>query len=270
MREVRIYAESNIRHEDYELLEVYDHVTINVMTPEEAMREYIAWNLEREHGDLGLGSSARKPPLSPLGQVLTSKTASKSVQKYMEEIIDAAGGNISMAKARLDLIHTMETLDDLEARRDQLPANIVTMFDSGLKRILDQPNIHKEVALKTLAAAARDIRGEEVTVIREILQKLDIRSGEDIIEVVRGFLTSTPTDTENLRLAAFHPSFFRYIAERYHEAIHHASQQIVVPKPKFHAQEIGTPNPITPYTLSRSITQPLQPFIIRRDTRHWT
>lgn len=270
MRELHIYTKITIRHGDYELLEVYDHVTINIMTPEEAMREYIAWDLEREHGDLGLGSSARKPPLSPLGQVLNSKTASKSVQKYMEEIIDAAGGNIGMAKARLDLVHAMESLDDLEARRDQLPANIVTMFDSGLKRILDQPNVHKEVALKALAAAARDVRGEEVTVIREILKKLDIRSGEDILEVVRGFLTSTPTDTENLRLAAFHSSFFRYIAERYHEAIHHASQQIVIRKPRFNAQEIGTPNPVTPYTLGRSITQPLQPSIIRRDTRNWT
>jgi len=270
MRELRMYTESDVRHEDTELLEPYDHVTINIMTPEVAMRNYVAWDLEREHGDLGLGSSARKPPLSPLGQILTSRTASKSVQKYMEEVIDAAGGNISMAKARLDLIHTMETLDDLEARRDQLPANIVTMFDSSLKRIETQPDNQHEMALKAIAAAATDIRGEEVPIIREILHKLDIRSGEDILEATRGFLLSTPTDTESLRLAAFHPSFFRYITERYHQAIHRASQQIHIPKPSFHRQELGPPNPITPYTLSRSITQPLQPFIIRKDTRDWT
>jgi len=270
MRGLRTYTERDVRHEDNQLLEPYDHVTINIMTPEAAMRNYVAWDLEREHGDLGLASSARKPPLSPLGQVLTSRTASKSVQKYMEEIIDAAGGNISMAKARLDLVHTMETLDDLEARRDQLPANIVTMFDSGLKRIESQPNDQQEIALKAIAAAATDIRGEEVPIIREILHKLDIRSGEDILEATRGFLSSTPTDTENLRLAAFHPSFFRYITERYHQAIHRVSQQIDIPKPSFHRQELGTPNPITPYTLSRSITQPLQPFIIRKDTRDWT
>ncbi|KAI1515361.1 Tol protein [Pyrenophora tritici-repentis] len=257
------------KHEESKLLEPYDHVSINMIIPDMAMTNYIAWDLEREHGDLGLDSPARKPPLSPLGQVLTSKIASKSVQKYMEEIVDAAGGNVSLAKARLDLLHTMETLDDLEARRDQLPTNIVAMFESGLKRIETQPGNQHEIALKALGAAATDIRGAEVPVLREKLQKFDIRSGEDILEAVRGFLLSTPTDTESLRLAAFHLSFFRYITERYHQGIHHASQQIEIPKPSFYPQEIGTPSPVTPYTLSRSITQPIQPFIIRKDTRDW-
>ncbi|EFQ87197.1 hypothetical protein CFE70_001176 [Pyrenophora teres f. teres 0-1] len=265
-----MYTEDSVRHEDSKLFEPYDHVTINIITPEVAMRSYVAWDLEREHGDLGLDSSARKPPLSPLGQLLTSKTASKSVQKYMEEIVDAAGGNISLAKARLDLLHTMETPDDLEARRDQLPTNIVAMFESGLKRIGAQPDNQHEIALNALAAAATDIRGAEVPTIREKLQRFDIRSGEDIVETVRGFLLSTPTDTESLRLAAFHLSFFRYITERYHQGIHHASQQIDIPKPSFYPREIGTPSPVTPYTLSRSITQPIQPFIIRKDTRDWT
>jgi hypothetical protein len=185
-------------------------------------------------------------------------------------VYEAAGGHIGMAKARLDFIHTMDSLDGIESRRDQLPANIVTMFDSGLKRIEMQPTGQRDIALKAIAAAATDIRGVEVPVVREMLQDLEIRSGEDILEFASGFLLTSARDTTSLRLTAFHQSFFRYIAERYHQAIHRASIQIRSPKARFPSQEIRPPASVTPHKLARSMTQPVQPFIIRKDTRDWT
>ncbi|KAF1837497.1 hypothetical protein BDW02DRAFT_518807 [Decorospora gaudefroyi] len=257
-------------HEELHLHETYDHVNINIAVPDMAMKEFIAWNLEREHGDLGLGSSARKPPLSPLGRSLISNTASKSVQKHAEDVYEAAGGHIGMAKARLDLIHTMDSLEGIESRRDQLPANIITMFDAGLKRIEIQPSDQRDIALKAIAAAAADIRGVEVPVLREMLRNADIRSGEDVLECSKGFLLTSTHDTPSLRLTAFHQSFFRYISERYNQEIHRASMQINPARPRFAPREIGSPADITPQKLARSITQPVHPFIPRKDTRNWT
>jgi hypothetical protein len=237
------------------------------------MRNYIAWNLELEHGDLGLGSSAWKPPLSPLGKSLTSSSASRSIQKHADDVYEAAAGHIGMAKARLDYIHTMDSLGGIESRRDQLPTNIVTMFDSGLKSIEKNTTGQSDIALKVLAAAATDYRGEEVSTIRGILRDLHaitIRSGEDMLEACRGFLVTSTCDTASLRLAPFHDSFFRYIAERYNQNIHRASMQINPPRARLAIPEIGSPATVTHHRLIRSVTQPLQPFITRKDTRDWT
>ncbi|KAF1840464.1 tol protein [Cucurbitaria berberidis CBS 394.84] len=186
------------------------------------MKNFISWNLEREHGDLGLGSSARKPPLSPLGKSLISKTASKSVQIHANEVYDSAGEHIGLAKARLDLIHNMNSLDGIETRRDQLPANIVTIFDFGLKRIEGQPPKQSDIALKAIAAASVHIKGVDIPELRARLQNYgaaETRSGEDILEATRGFLLGTIRDDPQ-KLAAYHQSFFYYIAERYHQGIH--------------------------------------------------
>jgi hypothetical protein len=263
-----------IRSDKYsELHESYDHVNIDIAVPEMAMRNYIAWNLELEHGNLGLGSSARKPPLSPLGKSLLSKSASKSVQKQADDVYEAAAGHIGMAKARLDFIHIMTTLEGMESRRDQLPTNIVTMYDSALKFVEKQPNGQSDIALKVLAATATDSRGVEVPILREVLSDLhalEVRSGEDMLEACRGFLVTSTCDTKGLRLASFHDSFFRYVVERYNQNIYRASMQINPPRARFANPEIGSPATVTHHKLVRSITQPIQPFITRKDTRDWT
>ncbi|KAJ4372491.1 hypothetical protein N0V83_004265 [Neocucurbitaria cava] len=246
--------------------------------PEQALRGFIAWNLEREHGDLGLGSSARKPPLSPLGKSLISEKASKPIQVQVNDIYDSAGGHIGLAKARLDLIHTMESLDGIETRRDQLPANIITIFDSGLKRIERQPLAQCDMALNAIAAALTHIKGVGVPELRERLHNrgaAETRSGEDILEATRGFLEGSPIGRPQ-KLAAYHHSFFTYIAERYHVGIHRASQQINRPRVPFENQNISeSPAEVTPHKLARSATlqiieeEPVEPFIIRKGTRPW-
>lgn len=242
------------------------------------MKDYIVWNLEREHGDLGLGSSARKPPLSPLGKSLISKTASKSIQIHANEVYDSAGGHIGLAKARLDLIHSMGSLEGIETRRDQLPVNIVTMFDFGLKRIENQPTSQCDIALKSIAAASINIKGVEIPELREILKifgAAETRSGEDILEATRGFLLGTTRDDPQ-RIAVYHHSFFFYIAERYHRGIHRASLQINPPRARFEPQNVSeSPAKVTPHKMARSNTmqmikeEPRQPFMLRKGTRAW-
>ncbi|OAL56034.1 hypothetical protein IQ07DRAFT_498830, partial [Pyrenochaeta sp. DS3sAY3a] len=259
------------------LKETYDHVTVGIAVPESAMKDFIAWNLEREHGDLGLGSSARKPPLSPLGKSLVSRMASKSVQKHANDVLDSAGGHIGMAKARLDLIHNMESLEGIETRRDQLPANIVTMFDSGIRRMEQQPRPQSEIALHAIAAASSDIRGISIPVLREKLVNIgaaETRSGEDVLEATKGFLLGTLRDDPQ-KVAVFHSSFYFYIAERYNQAIHRASLQINRKTPRFEPQNVpGMPGKATPLKIARSATMPVvdetpKRFISRKNTREW-
>jgi hypothetical protein len=241
------------------------------------MKDFIAWSLEREHGDLGLGSSARKPPLSPLGKALVSKTASKSVQKHANDVLDSAGGHIGMAKARLDLIHNMESLEGIETRRDQLPANIVTMFDSGIKRIEMQPKPGSEIALYAIAAASSDIQGISIPALRAKLVHIgaaETRSGEDVLEATKGFLLGTLRDDPQ-KVAVFHPSFYFYIAERYNQAIHRASLLVNRTPPRFEPQDVpGTPGKATPSEIAKSATMPvvdgeLPKFFSRKNTREW-
>jgi|TARA_R110002003_G_scaffold126_32_gene11719 hypothetical protein len=243
------------------------------------MKTFIAWNLEREHGDLGLGSSAHKPPLSPLGKSLASGKALKSIQKHADDVLEYSYGHIGIAKARLDMLHEMDSLDKLEMRRDELPASIVMVFDAGLRRIEAQHTSHRELALTALAASADLDDGIAIPDLREKLGSLgltDIRSGEEILEATRGFLVATTRDNPQ-KLAVFNQNLIYYIEQKYHRAIHRASIQLNAPKARFEPQNVSdTPTAITPYKLSRSITglqqipeSAQQPFIIRKGTRAW-
>lgn len=260
------------------LVEPYDHVNVPIAVPETSMKKFIAWDLEREHGDLGLGSSSDKPPLSPLGVSLKS---GNSVEKHANGVFDDAGGNIGLARARLDLIHRADSLDSIETRRDQLPPNIVDLFDSGLKSIEQQPPGSRDIALGAIARAASHIGGVRIPELRDELLGLGIeetRSGEDVLEAAKGWLLATTKDNPQ-RLAVYHQSFYLYIAERYNQAIHRASIQLEQPRVRFEPQNVSEePAEITPRRLARSTTmqvikedssQPFQPFLMRKGTRAW-
>lgn len=267
-------------HDNADLYEPYDHVNIRISVPDEAMKKYIAWDLEREHGELGLGSSCLKPPPSPLGKSLTSNKVLKSVQKHADDILEFSYGHIGIAKARLDLLHGMESLESLEVRRDQLPVNIVTMFHMGVKRMEAQQATRRELALRALALCADFNDDVEIPDLlptqTNILGTSHIRSGEDILDVTRGFLFPTTRD-EPQKLAVFNQNFLYYIKERYHRSIHDTSIQMYDVKMRFEPQDVSiTPTTVTRNKLNRSVTElesiserPDQPFIIRKGTRVW-
>ncbi|KAH8733000.1 hypothetical protein GQ44DRAFT_734902 [Phaeosphaeriaceae sp. PMI808] len=262
----------------HDLREPYDHVNIPIMTPEQAMKMFIAWNLEREHGDLGFNSTARKPPLSPLGKSLMSYEASQTVQKHADDIFEYSYGNIGIAKARLDLLHGMESLDMLETRKDQLPATIVTLFDMAIKRIEAQHACQRDIALKALAASANSVYGVSIPSLRGQLESPDtpeIRSGEEILEATKGLLIGTLYDDPQ-KLTVFNQNLTYYVTQRYHRSIHRASVQLET-KLRFEPQNLSTtPTRVTAHKLERSVTglqsiyeAPIQPFLIRKGTRAW-
>lgn len=148
-------ANNSGSHVDGSLYEPYDHINIRLWVPLQAMARFVAWDLEREHGDLGLNSSARKPPLSVLGEILLSNQDPRPIQTLVDDIAAFSYENIAIARARLDLVHEMDSIESLHARKEQLPATIVTLFDLGLKGIEAQPENQRNIALKAIAAAAR-------------------------------------------------------------------------------------------------------------------
>ncbi|KAF2795818.1 hypothetical protein K505DRAFT_239126 [Melanomma pulvis-pyrius CBS 109.77] len=281
------------------LYEPYDHVTIpvNVCPPSE-LKQFIAWNLEREHGDLGLGSPhPRKPPLSVLGRSLRADRTSKSAEVLVDRIIDLAYGNVSLAKARLDLVHEAQSIVQIEARRDQLPANIVTMFDAGIKGVEAQSPTKRDLGLKAIAAASRDDQGISIPLMQRWLHQsisVQTRSGEDILEAARGFLLATPDDNPQ-KIRLFNTIFNYYVVERYSQVIHRADSQLRAdtlrrkdssyhemqalsePRVRFEPMNVSEePTEITPYKLLRTTTTmdsieeaPSQPFILRKGTRAW-
>ncbi|KAF2468286.1 uncharacterized protein BDR25DRAFT_232351 [Lindgomyces ingoldianus] len=272
-----------------ELHEQYDHVNVPIGIPDSQMKKFVAWDLEREHGDLGLKSSVhQKPPLSTLGvSILSDQTPNKALA-LVQEIVRNVYGNIGFAKARLDLVHEAESLERVEQRRDQLPANIIAIFDAGLKQIEAQPEEQRDLALKSIAGAGRTSNGVPVPELQRWLGEsvsARIRSGEDILQAARGFLFSKLRD-DPAKIYLCHPTFVYYVVERYHEGLHRANTQLTIdeaPK-KGPSREIHfglttvseEPPKITPFKISRTMTAMESPqevraprLMFRNGTRAW-
>jgi hypothetical protein len=280
------------------LYEPYDHVNFRIRVPSLAMSTYVAWDLEREHGDLGLGSSAKKPPLSYLGENLLAHQDPKFVQTLVDDITAFSYENIGIARARLDLVHEAESVESLQARKDQLPPTIVALFDYGLKFIEAQPEIQREIALKAIAMAAKSGEGTTIEELRGILEMLGLprlRSGEEIVEATRGWLVDSLRDGPQ-RLKIYNTNFTFYVEQRYHRAIHRSSLQIESKRrrstawtdldaqqsastARFEPQNVfGGPKKVNSFKLGRASTTatmpaieeaPMYPFIVRKGTLAW-
>lgn len=277
------------------LHEPYDHVNIRLWVPPQAMETFIAWDLEREHGDLGLNSPAHKPPLSALGESLLSGRELRPIQALVERIAANSYGNIGIGRARLEQVHEAESAEDLEARKEQLPAPIVALFDCGLESILAQPKPQREVALNAIVAAARYDDGEEIRDLLKQMRDFDIPgiwSGEEIVEATRGWLVDIMVDTPQ-RLKVYNNNFLFYVEQNYHRALHQSSMEIEAKSRRGSALSLDAqesfspariepkdvtkdPQSISPYKLTRTVTAmpaieeaPAHPSVVRQGTVPW-
>lgn len=283
--------------DDCKLYEPYQHVNLKVAVSDERLTDFIAWDLEREHGDLGLNSSARKPPLSHLGEQIMLNQASRPIQAVIDDIVERSYNNIGIAKARLDMIHEMESLESLDAKKDQLPTSVTALFDFGLQQIEALPARQRDMALKSIAAAGRGVEGFQIPGLRALLDFLGVdgvRSGEEIVEAARGWLhVSSKGDPQSLLV--YNMNFMYYVQQRYHKGLHRSSVQIDShevqrraalydaednDRPnavRFEPQTTSeTPAAVTTYKLTRTVTAmpaieeaPAQPFLVRKGTIVW-
>ena len=291
----RLQCANEIASDDECILqEPYEHVNLSMSIPSDTLAEFIAWDLEREHGDLGLHSPVNKPPLSRLGNSLLLNQDVRPIRNIVDDIVELSYFNVGIAKARLDLIHDMESLEGLDAKKDQLPTTVTALFDYGLQRIETLPERQRAIAFKSIAAAGHSMSGIEIPELRHLLEFLGIsgvRSGEDVVEAAGGWLVPS-AEGDPLSLQVYHSNFLYYVKQRYNQGLHRSSIEIEPhiyrKRAIFNANSTGltrfepqhvseTPTEITPYKLARTVTAmpaideaPTQPFVIRKGTVAWT
>ena len=213
------------------MLYVRDHFVLQVQNiPHDTMVRFVEWELEREHGDLGLGSACTpKPPPSRLALSLREDESGQVVRNLVQYIASVAYDNIGMTRARLDLVHGWQSIDEFETKHDRLPANIVALFDAGLRHIEKQRETQRVLGLRAISAASHDIIGAPIADILRWLQgpradpmHFPARSAEDILEAANGFVILTPSND----LAVYHPTFYVFVKQDYNESLYWANSQL--------------------------------------------
>lgn len=201
----------------------------------ESLKKYVAWNLEREHGDLGLGTSVHKPPLSSFG--LAFRRAGLG-HAWIERVIEHVNESILQTKLALDRVHASKSPEEF-ARTDpsRVPSNLQALYHNALKAIGQQSNDQYNLGLSCVAAVGN--RAEQglslpVNVLADLLRgRPDPQSGsrvlprsvEDILTATKGYLTlQEPREGQiYLNVIPFDVSFFRFINQDYSDEIRMAN-----------------------------------------------
>ncbi|KAK1636329.1 hypothetical protein BDP81DRAFT_321171 [Colletotrichum phormii] len=192
-----------------DFVQPFDHIELEVDfdSAMESAARFIDWDLETEHGDLGLGSrsnSSREnnpdelPPLSAFGRRLADPRNHEAFADLRDQIKNQARGNIGLARLRLDGLHPTQSLDAVAVQADKLPANIVSFFDAGIRRIEERPPAQRDLGLKAIAAVAHyDFL--EGGVAYEIVEKVLHRAAKASARASAKRANSTPTVSSSMR-----------------------------------------------------------------------
>lgn len=214
--------------------EPYEYIDFEVGgIPTESIRKFVAWDLEKEHGDLGLQSlNDTKPPLSSLGKELRQRHGD-GAQRHLHSIELKAFGNIGIAKLRLDLVHSAQCLEAVEVVSDRLPGNIIALFDAGIQRLEKQPDAQRELGLCAIAAAVHSYEGVPFATLERWVHEATSKSGavkipphtlEDVLQAAQGFLVVN-SDVDRV-VRHYHDSFYLYASEDYNESLLWARSQL--------------------------------------------
>ncbi|KAH7036328.1 hypothetical protein B0J12DRAFT_789052 [Macrophomina phaseolina] len=228
----------NCGPENPQFRQPFDHVDLEIAFP--SMADYISWDLQTEHGDLGLLEMAPGDPdcpsLSTLGEELAKNRHQSSAKRLVDMISRQASGNISMARLTLERVHCMHTIKGVEAFADRLPISFIATFDAIMEGIENQPCGIRELGLKAIAAMANCPfdQGVEFVNLERWLQEhsslsdnerhIQHRSLEEILHATKGVLVVPHYAHRPLK--AFHQDFYEYARERYRESLVWAHAQL--------------------------------------------
>ncbi|KAI9708474.1 MAG: hypothetical protein M1820_003935 [Bogoriella megaspora] len=205
--------------------EPYDHRNLDIDNiSDKRMEAFVAWDLEREHGALGFGSSSeaeRRPP-STLGTVLRQNNGGNA-DKLRGEIVSRADGNVGMAKLRLESRYDSDIAEEVTVTRDRLPDNIVACFDAGVRRLEEQSKFETELGLKIIVASFLDSDCIPLATLESRMETC-FRSAEEILQVTRGFVRILLQDPP--KIEAFHPDFALYVKDDYNESLFWAKSKL--------------------------------------------
>lgn len=210
--------------------------------PTRIVGDFVAWDIEREHGDLGLESGSKiKPPLSALGISFLEDEARATAHDWVVRIAEEAHGSIALAKLGLDRVHRATSVGSIEfTPPDRLPRNVQAMFEESLQAIRAQPTAQRDLALKAIAAVAKDgldNTGTPISLIEKAIRErpnasehrfVPSRSVEDLLQVARGFLRLEPPwepETE-YQIAMYNVLFALYAVDGYDDDLVWANAQL--------------------------------------------
>ncbi|EFQ30866.1 hypothetical protein CGRA01v4_12936 [Colletotrichum graminicola] len=206
-----------------DFVQPFDHVDLEIDSATQPVVRFINWDLEMEHGELGLGSeNPDKPPPSALGRRLLDPRNQESLDRLRDRVSSQAKGNISLARLRLDNVHQTQSMGALFARSDVLPANIVDFFDVGIGRIEEQPPSQRDLGLKVIAAVAH--YDYTLGIEYEHLQAIIRRSTKTPARARAKRTTSTPTVSTRRRRSTMPASETSHVAHRSLEEMLHAAR----------------------------------------------
>jgi hypothetical protein len=205
------------------------------------LENYVAWDLEREHGDIGLGShndKERLPPLSALGASFWKAESSDTARDLVGMITANAHGSIVLAKLGLDVVHSATSVDDIELSRSHLPKNVQALFDEGIQQIMQQPAPQRELALKSIAAVVKlgpmEV-GTHLSTLAAVLREragqnpVPPRSTEDILQSTKGYLRLEPPFWgfgPEYCIVAYNFLFYTYVTNSYNDELVWANAQL--------------------------------------------
>ncbi|KAK1964000.1 hypothetical protein LY78DRAFT_715649 [Colletotrichum sublineola] len=139
-----------------DFIQPYDYVELNLNVDQQSFERFIDWNLEMEHGDLGLCSTNEiKPPNSGLGRELIKARNHDALFILRKKIAHKSGANVSLVLLRLSNVHQLQSVDSiLSPMPDTLPTNTVAFFHAGMQRIEEQSLSERDLGFKAIAAVA--------------------------------------------------------------------------------------------------------------------
>jgi hypothetical protein len=204
------------------------------------MQNFIAWDLEREHGDLNLGTltNTLEPPLSLFGMAFRkTKPSSDMGREWIRSILDYVGTNVVQVKLALDRIHSSTSPEFVDLSPERLPANVQAIFNAGINAINQQPNSQANLASRSIAIVGKTGTPYEGTPLSELAillkdrhkgpssKHLPPRSAEDVLNASRGYLRLLNIDDE-LHVLAFHRLFYHFVFDEYNEELIMAYSQL--------------------------------------------
>ncbi|KAF2093752.1 hypothetical protein NA57DRAFT_80750 [Rhizodiscina lignyota] len=209
---------------DARLFEPYTHVELPVLLSNRDMECFLKWNLEGEHGDLGLQSANQhKPPPSALGRALREERVAENI---VQAVVFESEGNIAIARTRLDEIHVAQTIQETEPIPDRLSRNRIAMFQAGISRINEQADGRRELGLTAISAAGSESGGTSFRELKEqlrtIVRKRKSDGASDLtlyeaLHAAAGYLVVDNTIEQ--RVTPYHTSFFLFVNENYDERL---------------------------------------------------
>ena len=224
-------------HGTAHLVELYDHVSINVSHPDD-LGNYVVWDLTRCLGIAQIYPVTAKSPSThgPISQNAASVLpfTAERLRSVMEPMtIDQ---NITIAKLYLDNIYKHRSLDVVSKVSDRFPRNIIAFFDAGIEHIKQQPKHEADIALLAIVAAGEQENGILLRTLeewmRDALSRLPHlanappRSLEDILRCANGFIFEAESDVDYRLISTYSSHFRLYVKENYNETLFWARSQL--------------------------------------------